>query len=220
MNDNWQTAFREIPKVYGDVAPIDRKLIAEQRDQVAAWSEGASVKTKMLAENRIVMGAGTSRIIVRPATLGASFEGKIFGSLVALKVALSYYAMHLSADERHRICEQLDSIINTEDWHEEDELPKLLSFQDFLKWMIYSRYFKWTSIGVSNEGNILVAWKTDRVLLTANFEGAGNVRWAAKVTSGSGEVGHSVGSCPLRLFAEQALFYLRQAMPDDDQLHQ
>jgi hypothetical protein len=105
-------------------------------------------------------------------------------------------------------------VINTEDWHEGDELPKIEAFKDFLKWMVYSKYNKWISIGVSDDGHLLVAWKTKRVLLTAKFSGlAGQeaVRWTVQITSEKGETGYTVGKCPLRLFSEQALFYLRGA---------
>ena len=142
---------------------------------------------------------------------GADFEHQIFNSLVALKVAVSNYAMHLSRAERHRIFDALDSLINVDDWHEGDTLPNVIAFRDFLKWMIYSRYFKWTSFGVSNEGRFLVAWKTDRVLLTAAFSGMTGqegVRWTAEVKSDHGEIGYIVGKCPLRMFAGQAVFYL------------
>jgi hypothetical protein len=78
--------------------------------------------------------------------------------------------------------------------------------------MIYSKYFKWISLGVSDEGSMLVAWKTPRVLLTAKFSGLvgqEGVQWTAQITSKKGEAGYTVGKCPLRLFSEQAMFYLK-----------
>lgn len=163
----------------------------------------------MFINQKIVLTTNKTHVVVQSTLQQISIEEKIFNSLVSLKVAVSKYAMHLSATERHRLFEQLESIINVDDWHEEDRLPTPSSFQEFLKWMIYSKYFKWTSIGVSHEGNIMVAWRTPRVLLTANFESADLVRWTAQITSHTGETGQTVGKCPLRLFAEQAVFYLR-----------
>ena len=157
--------------------------------------------------------AGPNRLYaVEPE--GTSFSEQIFNSLVGLKVAVSQYAMHLSHAERHRIFAELDSVINVDDWHEGDELPKIAAFQDFLKWMIYSKYNKWLSLGVSDTGHLLVAWKTPRVLLTGEFSGATSqdaLKWTAQIKSDKGETGYTVGKCPLRLFASQALFYLDQA---------
>lgn len=153
--------------------------------------------------------SATTQKMVQPRV--TSFDERIFDSLVSLKVAISQYAMHLDASERRRLFEELDSKINVEDWHEDDMLPAVSSLQEFLKWMIYSKHCPWTSIGVSSQGSILVAWYTPRVLLTANFEAQDSVRWTAQVKSANGDVGHSVGKCTLRLFAEQAMFYLKEA---------
>ena len=164
--------------------------------------------------NKFVLRPKQTEVLYQSIPQGTSFEESIYNSLVSLKVAVSRYAMHLSNDERQRVFQELDSVINVDDWHEGDPLPKVTAFQDFLKWMIYSKYFKWISIGVSDDGGLLVAWKTKRVLLTAKFSGIGGqeaVRWTAKIKSDVGEVGHAAGKCPLRLFAEQAMFYLHGA---------
>ena len=170
---------------------------------------------RLLPKGQKVILAPEQREVFRQSIpQSTSFEESIYNSLVSLKVAVSQYAMHLSNDERRRIFHELDTVINISDWHEGDVLPDPTAFQDFLKWMIYSKYSKWISIGVANDGGLLVAWKTMRVLLTAKFSGIGGqeaVRWTAKIQSEDGEIGHAVGKCPLRLFAEQALFYLRGA---------
>jgi hypothetical protein len=211
MSAALQASFPATSATFSNIAPIENELITVQRETVAALS--AKIQ-KLTEQHHFLLGAGKPKSVTRTAPQQSSFEERIFGSLASLKVAVSQYAMHLSSPERHRIFDQLDFVINEDDWHEEDNLPRTQSFQDFLKWMIYSKYFQWTSIGVSDEGNILVAWKTDRVLLTANFASPDNVRWTAQISSESGEVGHTVGKCPLRLFSEQALFFLRPRVRD------
>jgi hypothetical protein len=164
--------------------------------------------------NKFVLRPKQTEVLYQSIPQSTGFEESIYNSLVSLKVAVSQFAMHLSSDERRRVFQELDSVINVDDWHEGDQLPKVTAFQDFLKWMIYSKYFKWISIGVSGDGGLLVAWKTKRVLLTAKFSGMGGqdaVRWTAKIQSDAGEVGHTAGKCPLRLFSEQAMFYLHGA---------
>jgi hypothetical protein len=151
-------------------------------------------------------GVGIKKMVQPRAS---SFEERIFDTLVALKVAVSQYAMHLGGDERARLFEELDSKINVEDWHEDDTLPTAGSFIEFLKWMIYAKRSEWSSIGVSSQGTVLVAWRLPNVLLTANFEAKDSVRWTAQIKSPAGDVGYSVGKCTLRLFAEQAMFYLK-----------
>jgi hypothetical protein len=137
----------------------------------------------------------------------SSFEETLFNNLVSLKVATSLYAMHLSAEERARLFARLDSVINTEDWHEDDSLPRSESFVNFLKWMVYSNDFSWSSIGVSNEGNVLVAWSRPDLVLTAQFFVQNKVTWTSTVETKEGPA-HTVGTCSLQYFATQALFYL------------
>lgn len=156
---------------------------------------------------QIEVSAKKSGTVIQSIPQQASFDEKLFDSLVQLKVAVSQYAMHLPADERHRIFERLDSVINLDDWHEEDKLPRLESFRDFLKWMIYAKHFQWSSIGVSDEGNILVVWITPDVTLTANFAGQNKVAWTATIETATPR-DHAVGTYSLQNFAKQALFYL------------
>jgi hypothetical protein len=208
MNKALHATFPTSPVIFsGAHNPIKYDLVASQRRTIAALGAWPMPQGLMPTQN-ITLGPQKSETVLRSVTHSADFHESIFNSLVSLKVAVSKYAMHLSSAERKRIFEQLDSVINVDDWHDGDDLPKPNSFEEFLKWMIYSKYFKWTSIGVSQEGNIMVAWRTRRVLLTANFAGADNVRWTAQIHSDVGETGHTVGKCPLRLFAEQAIFYL------------
>lgn len=192
------------------------------RGKVSSLESSTSVKDAALPESKKVMLAiRDAQRFVRAVPEITSFEEQIFNSLVSLKVSVSQYAMHLTTEERHRIFAELDSLINVDDWHEGDTLPNIIAFRDFLKWMIYSKYFKWISLGVSDEGGMTVAWKTKRVLLTAKFSGlAGQdgVKWTAQILSEKGETGYAVGKCPLRLFSEQAMFYLH-GTEDEGQQH-
>jgi hypothetical protein len=63
------------------------------------------------------------------------------------------------------------------------------------------------SSGVSDEGNILVAWKSQHALLTANFDGRSRVLWTAKRTSPHGDA-HTAGDSPLQFFEKEATLYL------------
>jgi hypothetical protein len=213
MTQALQAIFSATPFAYssGGDGPIKHDFMARQREAIEGLTQKSYLKDQPLANQKILVSAKRSERVVRSMTRSTGFEENIFNSLVSLKVAVSQYAMHLSSNERHRIFEQLDSMINVDDWHQGDDLPKSSSFQDFLKWMIYSKYFKWVSIGVSQDGNIMVAWRTSRVLLTANFAGSDSVRWTVQIKSEAGETGQTVGKCPLRLFAEQAMFYLEAA---------
>ncbi len=176
-----------------------RRIWNIQRSSIAIADQSADLDVEVSSQK-----AGT---LLRSVPQQTSYEEKIFNSLVSLKVAVSQYAMHLPNEERDRLFARLDEVINVEDWHEEDTFPILGSFINFLKWIIFSKDFGWSSIGVSDEGNILVAWTTSNLVLTANFFPQNKVTWTATIESESGPA-HSVGSGTLQHFAKQALFYL------------
>lgn len=195
--------------------PPTRNVAADpRRDFLAigqAWTPTAAADVLQFAGNGFTLLPQNSREpIVKHERAGQTLAEKIFDTLVSLKVSVSFFAMHLSRDERRRIFDALDDIINMDDWHESDTLPTKQSFQQFLKWMIFSGRTDWTSIGVSDAGTVLAAWRKARVLLTADFESNDSVRWTVRLSGEDGEVGHTAGRCPLKLFAEQAQFYLNR----------
>jgi hypothetical protein len=143
-----------------------------------------------------------------------TFEQRVTDALVQLKAAAAEYAMHLSSAQRETIFNQLESIINVEDWYEEDEFPKLNSFKDLLAWSIYADVPQWDSLGVDDDGDILVAWHNDQVTLTANFDGNRLVRWTSRYQEEGDAVAHAAGDCSLRQFAKQARFYLQGEATD------
>jgi hypothetical protein len=136
------------------------------------------------------------------------FAQRVDDALVELKRAVAQYAMHLSSDQRQIIFDQLENIINVDDWYEEDEFPKLNSLKDLLAWTIYAGVAQWHSLGVDDDGDVLIAWHNDEATLTANFDGNRLVRWTCRYRDPDG-VAHAAGDCSLRQFAKQAKFYLQ-----------
>jgi hypothetical protein len=192
---------------YGSRRTDFTKLMGTSQIQSIRTGGSPSVIASEPLDTTIQVGPHHSRTVVRSIRHQTNYAERLFDCLVSLKVAASQYAMHLSAHERHRIFNRLDSVINVEDWHEDDILPQIDSFRNFLKWMIYSKDFSWSSIGVSNDGNILVAWSRPNLALTANFSTQNKLTWTAAIETDNGPA-HAVGTCSLQYFAKQARFYL------------
>jgi hypothetical protein len=173
-------------------------------------SNRSSIFNEAIGSTTIQVSKSSAKTVQQLVPQQVGFEQKIFDSLVHLKVAVATYAMHLPSAERRRIFDRLDALINVEDWHEEDPLPIVESFKNFLKWLVYTNTFDWSSIGVSNEGTILVAWSRPRVAVTANFSTSGRVAWTARLEpeEEGEEPNHAVGSGSLQNFADHARFYL------------
>jgi hypothetical protein len=142
------------------------------------------------------------------------FAQRIDDALVGLKSAVAQYAMHISAEQRLSIFDQLENVINVDDWYEEDEFPKLSAFKDLLAWSIYADVPQWHSLGVDDDGGVLIAWHSDAITLTANFDGNRLVRWTSRYQGEEDTVAHAAGDCSLRQFAKQAKFYLQNGATD------
>jgi hypothetical protein len=165
---------------------------------------------QLLGSQTVTVLGNEKQIIRREAPQAESFEERLFDVLVLLKVSVSQYSMHLKRDERHRIFSGLDELLNIDDWHEGDKFPEVASLRAFLKWAIYASFREWASLGISDDGNVLVAWDSDRGRLTANFSASDEVRWTAKIQSDAG-VEYAAGKSSLQYFARQARFYLEGA---------
>ena len=154
---------------------------------------------------------GRAKQVVQRVGAETGVEEKIFDRLVALKVMTSQYAMHLVREEQDRLFAELDYLLSMEGWSPEDELPSVESFRSFIRWAIYAKAFNWSSLGISNAGTILVAWESDKTLMTADFVGGDRVLWTASRQSDSDPQGeHAAGDSSLKAFARQTDFYFAE----------
>jgi hypothetical protein len=195
--------------VFGDTLQFGSKiadLIASQRSDLERLLQGLGIMTDP-SRDHLVLEAQSSKSVMRSTPIQPNLQQRVFDSAVEMKVAVSQYAMHLSPETRQKLFHDLDEVVNVDDWYEEDTLPRYDSFRDFLKWTIYSNRFNWVSIGVSGDGNILVAWKSQFALLTANFHGRSRVMWTVTRTSPHGET-YAAGESPLHFFEKEASLYL------------
>jgi hypothetical protein len=185
---------------------LDLRAQYEQKQkEVREVARSASAAASESHSRFVLPNAGAKQVMRSVQRDG--IEDRVFYSLVALKVAVSRYAMHLSQDDRHRLFMALDNLLNPDNWYEEDVLPLPSSFVNFLKWMLYARNFDWESLGISDEGTILVAWLAPRVQLTADFHEDERVVWTSRVESTSGEE-YAAGSSSLQYFSRQFRFFL------------
>lgn len=82
----------------------------------------------------------------------------IFDNSVALKVAVSRLAMHLSDRYRIGLFREVDRLLDFENWDDNSSLGDIRSFETFLRAVLYNRIRKIPSLGIS-QGRILAAWR-------------------------------------------------------------
>ncbi len=124
-----------------------------------------------------------------------------------LKVLLGQYAMHMASADRSLLIETLNDLLDPEEWHDDDVVPKVESFQAFLKWALYSHWHSYTSLGFSHSGNLLVAWRRGADRVTAEMFDNQEIKWTVTTTiEGKREI--AAGRCQLSRFPSAILSHL------------
>jgi hypothetical protein len=165
-----------------------------------------------------LLGSTARPLEARPSikSTDKSFEERVEGALVGLKSTIAQFAMHLSPEQQEVLSDQLSNIINIDDWYEEDQFPMQSALRDLLAWSIYAQLPGWDSLGVDDDGRVLIAWHTPQLTLTANFDGNHLVRWTSRQQAEGETPAHTAGDCSLRRFAKQARFYLLDEAANGD----
>ena len=107
-----------------------------------------------------------------------SYIERLYDSLATAKILTAKVAMHLDSEWRNRLFEQLDDLLDADDWHEEDPPFGAGSYMTFLRLIILLNPMRRPGLGVSNAGNLIAAWTNTEDRLTFELMPNDNVRWA------------------------------------------
>ncbi len=110
-----------------------------------------------------------------------SLAEQLHDRLAEIKVMTSGVAMHLEREWRGRLFSQLDSLLNAEDWHEEDKPLVASSFRTFLRTILFLRSSVRPGLGISNQGHLVAAWTAGTNRLTLEFLPRDVVRWVLSI---------------------------------------
>ena len=102
---------------------------------------------------------------------------QIFDALANVKIMTLQVAMHLDSEWRRKLFRQLDSLHDIAEWESGDEPVQRASFSTFLKAMLNINPKRRPGLGLSQAGNLVAAWTTDRDRLTIEFLPQDSVRW-------------------------------------------
>lgn len=109
-------------------------------------------------------------------------EEQIFDRLVAFKVSTSQLAMHLHEAWRGGLFNQLDDLLDANDWDFEDRLPTVASFKTFLRMIIALGEIRRPSLGATSNGDIIAAWQHEKDRLTVECLPNDQIRWVVRRT--------------------------------------
>ncbi len=126
---------------------------------------------------------------------------KLYDTLARVKLLTAQVAMHLDTEWRSRIFEQLDDLLDAEDWHEDDDPIDASSFETFLRMIILHNPSRRPGFGVSNRGYLIAAWTSGSDRLTMECRPNDTVRWVLSCEV-DGETERAAGETAVRRLME------------------
>jgi hypothetical protein len=136
--------------------------------------------------------------------IGARYlDERLYDALARAKVRTSQVAMHLDRAWRTKLFQQLDALLDAEEWESGDSPLQEASFSTFLRTMIALDPDRRPGLGLTPSGNLIAAWTSGQDRLTLEFLPNGDVRWLLscyddeRIERAAGET--SVGRLPAAL---------------------
>lgn len=141
--------------------------IAVGKDSERISSEVFELKRNQLVEN----------LYRKNQSSDENIEEMLYEARAKCKVKISQIAMHLKDEWRLGLYKQLDSLMDFENWDDDDLPVSLESFSTFLRAMAYMKPEMRPGLGASVDGNLIGAWTEGKSRLTVEFKKNDKVRW-------------------------------------------
>ena len=106
-----------------------------------------------------------------------SLEESLYESRAFCKVEISKVAMHLSDEWRKGLFKQLDSLMDFDNWEDEDTPVTHKSFSTLLRMLTLLKPSCRPGFGATSSGNIIAAWTTESSRLTIECLPNDKARW-------------------------------------------
>ncbi len=178
------TALRRIAFAPGQVAPLFEHALSEGTNRIA----------HSIATLQNPPSPGTIKLKSSLAPDEQPLEKSFFDALAEAKILASQVAMHLTAEWRKRLFEQLDSLHDPAEWEAGSAPITQSSFSTFLKAILALKPSRRPALGLSHSGNLIASWTVGGDRLTIEFLPDDRVRWVlARLRDGERErfAGHT-----------------------------
>lgn len=115
---------------------------------------------------------------VQQAKPNRTMAESLYDALASYKVWTASVAMHMDPTWRSRLFRQLDSLLDCDEWQEEDLPPSLASFTTFMRLVLLLRPTKAPGLGAAGDGSLIAAWTNGPDKLTVECKPQDHVRWS------------------------------------------
>jgi hypothetical protein len=110
-----------------------------------------------------------------------SIEDRLRNANALCKTKTASIAMHVSKEWLFLFYRQLDSLMDPENWEDDDTPITDESFATLLRMLLYVKPEKRPGLGATSTGNIIATWTKDKERLTIECLPSDKVRWVLSV---------------------------------------
>lgn len=125
-----------------------------------------------------------------------NLESRLAITLDKFKRNISEVSMHLRDDWKTGLFAQLDSLIDFEEWDEDDLPPSEESFETFIRMLLVLEPSTRPGIGSTYDGKILAFWTKDNDSLTVECLHDDKIQWVLSYHSDD-EMERAAGNCQI-----------------------
>ncbi|AZO46918.1 MAG: hypothetical protein EOS54_09490 [Mesorhizobium sp.] len=124
--------------------------------------------------------------VVKSEGIDGHLNTLLANSKAIFKVTTNTVAMHrLSADWRERLFKQIDSLLDADEWDENDKPIVSGSSQTFIRMLIFLNARR-PGLGATSDGSLIATWTTGENRLTIICKPNDWVRWVVSTRTDSG----------------------------------
>jgi len=137
-----------------------------------------------------------------------TMEERLFQSSANFKILTSMVAMHLPVEWREKMFQQIDTLLDAEQWESDDAPPTVFSARTFLRLILALNSSVRPGLGASHDGNLIAAWTKGKNRLTVECLGGDRLKWSVVREAPDREsVDRIVGATGLGRFVSQLAPY-------------
>lgn len=110
--------------------------------------------------------------------VGAKLPVRLYDLLADFKIFTAQIAMHIDRQWRDRLFAQLDSLLDVNEWDEQDAPPVHNSYATFLRMLLSIKPERRPGLGAAANGNLIAAWTNGNDKLTIECLANDEIRWS------------------------------------------
>ena len=122
-------------------------------------------------------------VVNRAVSINAeqTIEEVLFDARSSVKILISQISMHLKQEWREKLFRQIDLLHEIDEWETDDKPINPLAFKSFIRWALQGKADRCPNFGLSNDGNLLASWLTDKDRLTIEFLPHNRAKWIVSI---------------------------------------